>query len=163
MARSHSLCRSLSWKEPSVKSSSSHQNPSKQSLALLLSLWALPAVFLLLFAFSQYLKSLDRYELLYFSSSSLLPLQHLHYCISLHQSEVCFIIWLFLGRFVRLSNGLSSGLVFTFFCIRESILMPNLHKHYWKWPLACCACRAFSLRNSSPQIMIIFQNAYGFL
>lgn len=135
MARSHSLCRSLSWKEPSVKSSSSHQNPSKHGVLPSFS----PSghyLFALILAFSQYLKSLDRYELLYFSSSSLLPLQHLHYCISLHQSEfkTCLfhylvVSWSFCSSVllfcavcptVRWLVFRFSGLVSTFFCIEYS-------------------------------------------
>lgn len=163
MARSHSLCRSLSWKEPSVKSSSSRQNPSKHRVLPSFSPsghYQLSFLALIL-AFSQYLKSLDRY----FSSNSPLPLQHLHYCISLHQSEFktclsslsgCFLVILFVCQsvvlFVWMSDGLSLG-------FQVQSLLSSAPREYsdakstkilLKMASGLLCMQSFSLRNSSP-------------
>lgn len=116
MAHSHSLCRSLSWKEPSVKSSSSRQNPSKHRVLPSFS----PSGHYQL-SFGSYFSLLAIPQV----SGSLLFLklfQNLHYCISLHQSDFktclsslsgCFLVILFVCQsvvlFVWMSDWLSLG------------------------------------------------------
>lgn len=108
--RSHSLCQSLSWKEPSVKSSSSRQNPSKHRvLPSSISSLSRCGLYLLffdscIFASSQYFMPTDRFELLYFSLQlpSASPLLHFPPSKQIQNLSLS-IIWFFLHHFVFLS------------------------------------------------------------
>lgn len=141
MARSHSLCLSLSWKEPSVKSSSSRQNPSKHrvlpsfspsghyqlSFGSYFSLLAIPQVSgsLLFFKLPS---AASASPLLYFPPSKWI------------QNLSLFIIWIFLSHFVCLSKCCAvclnvwwvvfrfSGSVFTFFCT-ERVFWCQINKN----------------------------------